>query len=355
MHPRAYVFLSLAAFLLGLGLLNTVLAPTAKRQAQMAEAIRHWPKGMVWNLYSTEERLVKLSFIEAASKTDLVLLGSSRGKPAHLGSAREKFLNLSVYAASLEDEISLWQALKESGKLPSKVFIMFDPWLLNENFKPASFGPLDSRFFRYCGSRLARNHDLRADWGLSRLALSHNGDYLGYLFQPDALFALFQKQAPALEAQFKPETWSSGPEFTGVREDASTVFVGPRLWQDLNTKAVTQKPSEHLPGMEGWSMARTRMAVVEDWFRDIRSQGATLLVAASPLTDAMQNAMEERHHADLAEIDAWLQRCKDQGLIEHLSLIHRAKELGCDERKYLDSSHAGPECLQCLYQQILKN
>lgn len=90
-----------------------------------------------FNAYGVEnynDRLVQKYFITNRKIFfNTVVIGSSRSLQIGNFSHAEKIYNASVSAASLEDYIAIYQLFRSANKLPKKIILGVDPWVLNAN------------------------------------------------------------------------------------------------------------------------------------------------------------------------------------------------------------------------------
>ncbi|RAR69304.1 hypothetical protein [Flavobacterium aciduliphilum] len=89
----------------------------------------------VTNISNFEDRLLQREIIGNMKFTpDIIVLGSSRTMLINSQYfPNKKIFNNSVFGASIEDIIAIYQIYKEKHKYPKKVIIGIDPWYFNTN------------------------------------------------------------------------------------------------------------------------------------------------------------------------------------------------------------------------------
>ncbi|KGN01802.1 hypothetical protein Z969_07635 [Clostridium novyi A str. 4570] len=87
------------------------------------------------NLDNYDERLLQKFYVDnLSSPKDVVILGSSRAMQVSSKILNEKnMFNSSVSGASLEDLMAVYGIYKKDNKLPKKIILELDPWILNKN------------------------------------------------------------------------------------------------------------------------------------------------------------------------------------------------------------------------------
>ena len=89
----------------------------------------------VTNIQNYDERIFQEELIsEIKFQPEIVIIGSSR--TMLISSAffsKQSLLNSSVSGAGLKDITAIYQIYKSNNKIPKKIIIGIDPWLLNEN------------------------------------------------------------------------------------------------------------------------------------------------------------------------------------------------------------------------------
>ncbi|KEH98707.1 hypothetical protein [Clostridium massiliodielmoense] len=87
------------------------------------------------NLDNYDERLLQKFYVDnLSSPKNVVILGSSRAMQVSSKILKENdMFNSSVSGASLEDLMAIYGIYRKDNKLPQKVILELDPWILNKN------------------------------------------------------------------------------------------------------------------------------------------------------------------------------------------------------------------------------
>ncbi|QGU95838.1 hypothetical protein GOM49_12690 [Clostridium bovifaecis] len=115
----------------------------------------------VENLSNYDERLLQKFYIDKLEKTKrIVVLGSSRAMQITEKVLKEEdMFNSSVSGASLEDLMAIYGVYKKENKLPKKVVIGLDPWILNKNNNQSRWKSLKEYYFYMQGEIGLHNGD----------------------------------------------------------------------------------------------------------------------------------------------------------------------------------------------------
>lgn len=102
----------------------------------------------VANLTNYDERLVQKYIVANSSENhDILVLGSSRTMQIHEGLFPHKnFLNCSVSGATIEDDIAIYELYRERARIPQKIIIGLDPWILNRNNEQTRWKSLSGEY-----------------------------------------------------------------------------------------------------------------------------------------------------------------------------------------------------------------
>jgi hypothetical protein len=106
----------------------------------------------VTNINNYDERLVQRGYIEQMKTIPaVVVLGSSRSMLISSEYLNSPVLNLSVSGATIQDYIAMYWILKKQNKLPQKIIINVDPWLLTENLAQIRWKSLEKEYNEFNG------------------------------------------------------------------------------------------------------------------------------------------------------------------------------------------------------------
>lgn len=103
----------------------------------------------VANISDYDERLMNKFYIEKMDYTpDTIVLGSSRSLFIEPGThSKEKFYNVSIHAACLQDLVAMYGIFVKREITPKKILICLDPWLLNEHGPNKRWQPLKHEYY----------------------------------------------------------------------------------------------------------------------------------------------------------------------------------------------------------------
>lgn len=85
------------------------------------------------NLKNFDDREFNLQVIKSPMSPHSIVLGSSRSLQVRGDSTKTDFFNHSVYGATLEDVVGIYQLYKENGKSLTTVLVDAEPWYFNKN------------------------------------------------------------------------------------------------------------------------------------------------------------------------------------------------------------------------------
>jgi hypothetical protein len=85
------------------------------------------------NLKNFDDRAFNLQVIRSPLNPSFIVLGSSRSLQVRIDSNKTDFFNHSVYGATLEDIVGIYQLYKENGKQLETILIDAEPWYFNKN------------------------------------------------------------------------------------------------------------------------------------------------------------------------------------------------------------------------------
>jgi hypothetical protein len=131
---RTYV-LTVALGLLAVAAFDITRDPAHRWHAQSRAPSRNWGQDQVWvSPAGYDERAYVRFHLDLIDRPDVLLLGSSKILLADSSMfPGKKVFNSGLSGASVEDYISVWQALKAGGKLPRSVVAFVEPWFFNRH------------------------------------------------------------------------------------------------------------------------------------------------------------------------------------------------------------------------------
>ncbi|MDR3564212.1 MAG: hypothetical protein P4N59_22635 [Negativicutes bacterium] len=146
-----WIVLSICAVCLAIvGFMSVALDPAHVFDAKYAKDIADilLREKNAANVANYDDRRFQRYFIQnnKAGK-DIIVFGSSRSLqidnsifPGH------SFFNHSVFGASLEDHIAIYQLYREQNRLPRTIIIGVDPWILNRTNNQTRWLPLKNEY-----------------------------------------------------------------------------------------------------------------------------------------------------------------------------------------------------------------
>ncbi len=301
----------------------------------------------VANLSNYDERLLQQYYIEGSQRPITIgVFGSSRSMQV----SREMFpgqtfQNYSVSGAVLEDDLALYELLREKERLPRMLILALDPWILNVHHGQSRWTTLQ-RFYEAAARRLGllRNRARVSDaagYSLQRIAELFSPRY----FQR-TLAALWNRQE---HGAYYPTTQAED-EREIKRSDGSLVYdrqTRVRTPAEVHTIALNYVQEGQVYSLERFHQINTTAlqqlrALVEGLQKD-GVRPVILLPPYHPVT--YQRFQQSSRYRIVETVETVL---REWAVSEGIQVVgsYDPSRCGCSEEAFLDGMHPKPSCLR---------
>ena len=354
--------MTLAAGLALIAGLNLYVDPSRRLLRRAATVDRAWSSDeSLWVPDNFDEREFRAAHIRLIQRPDLLILGSSRAMEFHSGLfARDlRVYNSWVSAASLEDYVSSWQAIKESGKTPRFALILCDSWIFNEN-APLVRWKTNARLYETFRAQQAGGAFAAAfAWAASRVDLAGlGGEELAELFSLDALKLSIKEirqgkvgvGSGLMEVRIMPTT-AAQPDRMAWRADGSTIYstkqTTPHTLEELRATAHEYASLPSVFGISRYKFSPAKAAIFAGLLRDMAAHSTRVFIIIPPYHPAVLEELAglPSYRAALPDHERVVKDLASSLGAEFCDALDPAR-MGCAETEFLDAMHMNAACVE---------
>ena len=264
----------------------------------------------VENIDNYNERLVKRDFINRMEQpADVIIAGSSRGAlitKDMLGVA--SMFNTSVAGGSLDDVIGFYGVLKQYDLLPKTYIIVFDPWMLNDNYYESRYErSLGDGYYNYMTNDMGYTVDeslkvidsIYEPGSDAPISFWDLGDDVKWNLLSITYFQASIQRHFNKEAVVRPDTWpvatdAEGGESAYLRPDGS--FCYPLSYREADAEKASHRARMSLPnniiGLEDYEEmdSRSKQKLI-DFINCVKRDGVEVKLVIEPISTVLYDYM----------------------------------------------------------------
>jgi hypothetical protein len=305
-------------FLFGIAYVNYTVDPgrlyhTDREDMLEYDIVRMLLEGSnVDNLSSYDERLTRRDYVNRMEQAvGVIVAGSSRSAlitKEMLGV--ESMFNVSVASGELEDIIGFYGVLHKYHKLPKRIILAIDPWMLNDNYNDGRFAAaLGDGYYYYVAERMGwqANPELKQ---VSELYLPGSTQSISFweleedvklnLFSVTYFQSAIQTQLGSIEKK-RTDDWPYPTddyygEFGMLRPDGS--FSYPKSYREVSAEEAHIRAVMSLPhnirGLEDYTEQESESKrLFMDFVRGVKSDGVKVEILIEPISSTLYEYMQE--------------------------------------------------------------
>lgn len=294
----------------------------------------------VANAYNYDERILQRRLIQQETvRQDVVVMGSSRAMLFHAGLfGTESFRNYGVGAATLEDVAGIFQLLYNAGRVPKRIVLGLDPWILNDRSGLTKWQEFSAEYAQFM--------EQAAPWR----PLPFVRKALGQLISP----SYFQQSLPMLFKRVAhPESTTIVPIESLDYDLQSFVRLsdGSIRYQSDMTSATEEQVDERarqalggIVGVEHYSeLSLEKKALFELLLARWQEQGIQVELVLIPFHPIVyEDFRQKARYTSVLEFEAYVANLAVTRKIPFRGSLNPAL-LGMDRRHFYDSMHLNPE------------
>lgn len=294
----------------------------------------------VANAYNYDERILQRRLIQQETERhEVVVMGSSRVMLFHSGLfGTNSFRNYGVGAATLEDVAGIFQLLRNAGRLPKRIVLGLDPWILNDRNELTKWQEFSEEYAQFMQQA--------APWR----PLPFVRKALGQLFSP----SYFQQSLPMLFKRLAhPETTIIKPIESLEQDGTSFVRLADgsiRYQQDMTSataEQVDERARQALGGIVGVEhyeeVSEQKKALFERLLCRWSELGIDVELVLIPFHPIVyEDFRQKARYTSVLEFEAYVANLAVTRKIPFRGSLNPAL-LGLDRRHFYDSMHLNPE------------
>ncbi len=318
------------------------------------------------------ERLVRRIVVNSMDRREVVVLGSSRAAMISadaLGLDPEDMFNCGVAGGSLKDIIGFYGVLWQQQKLPDRVVIILDPWMLNDNYDLTEtrwkqavgdgyYNYLTGRMGLEADSSLLEIHPL-ADTDPSN-DITGLGDLSPQLLQNLFSVTYFQSSLQLLSKQGFGRSWTETDQQYGelelLRSDGS--FCYPLSYRDTTYQQKLSYASQsigNIIGLEDYqNLDSENLLLLEQFLESVKQDGVEVQLVLFPISNLLYTEMEKdpEHYKGFFAAQGLMEQAAEKAGVKLVGNFNPFL-LGFDLTAFYDGYHPGEIAVRTILKDLV--
>ena len=267
--------------------------------------------------------------------------------------------NAGMSTASVEDYVAVWQSLKDQAKIPERVILFIDPWVLNRASGYLAWMTNSDFVERF------RKSEGEGGWGPVTEIVKVGND-LAELFAWQTLKSSLKHVSARIrrpESVKKKEPWRLQAKAEVSMERSAWNLDGSRIYPriDMRPKASAtfrnglEPDNFYSRELGNWAFSDDAYRLLSLLVADMRKSGARVLVVVPPFTPEWTSkvAKQRLYPAFKSEFFGALSRLSGQGLADEVCDAWESESFGCSREGFMDFMHLLRPCSQKLLEHCL--